>query len=75
MSPKAGSVEPTTSWPLPSNSAAKKSFFSRMKGDIAVRSISASISLCAARSAPRTISRVTGSQARAGSAGRASSMA
>src|SRR5215218_7796928 len=32
-----------------------------MKGDIAVRSISASISLCAALSAPRTICSVTGS--------------
>src|SRR5262245_35408275 len=33
-----------------------------MKAEIAVRSISASISACAARTAPRTISRVTGSQ-------------
>src|SRR6185437_17177006 len=36
---------------------------SRMKAEMAVRSISASISACAARIAPRTISRVTGSQA------------
>src|SRR5262249_28876896 len=34
-----------------------------MKAEIDVRSISASISACAARIAPRTISRVTGSQA------------
>jgi hypothetical protein len=33
-----------------------------MNGDIAVRSISASISLCVALSAPRTISSVIGSQ-------------
>src|ERR1700674_668829 len=32
-----------------------------MNGDIAVRSISASISLCTARNAPRTICKVTGS--------------
>src|SRR5689334_1557982 len=35
-----------------------------MKAEIAVRSINASISACAARMAPRTISSVTGSQAR-----------
>src|SRR3954471_3133860 len=34
-----------------------------MKAEMAVRSISASISACAARMAPRTISRVTASQA------------
>src|SRR4051794_40260079 len=38
-----------------------------MKGDIAVRSITASISLCTAFSAPRTICSVTGSQDTAGS--------
>jgi hypothetical protein len=50
-----------------------------MNGDMAVRSISASISLCTARSAPRTICSVTGSQAASWGAARglvaASSMA
>src|SRR3982751_1397645 len=52
--------------PSAANTAVEKSFFSRMKAEIAVRSISASISACAARIAPRTISRVTGSQMSAG---------